>query len=89
MLETRAAFRFRLPVARTEAYNSSIVPKCVRVLRDGEAALYNPFTKKMREAAKRRCDMAMRKSGKAQVFILKNNFKLNLNYGRNSRVTGT
>ena len=63
--ETRAAFRFRLPVARTEAYNNSIVPWCVRVLRDGKATLYNPFTKKMRDAAKRKRDMAMRKSGKA------------------------
>ena len=44
--ETRGAFRFRLPVARTESYNNSIVPSCVRVLRDGEAALYNPFMKK-------------------------------------------
>jgi len=65
--ETRGAFRFRLPVARTEAYNNSIVPRCVRVLRDGEAALYNPFAKKMKEAAKRRRDMALRKSGKAVV----------------------
>jgi hypothetical protein len=59
--ETRGAFRFRLPVARTETYNS-IVPKCVS---DGESALYNPFAKKMREAAKRRRDMALRKSGNA------------------------
>jgi hypothetical protein len=65
--ETRAAFRFKPPVARTEAYNNSIVPRCVRVLRDGKAALYNPFTKKMREAAKPRRDMALRKSGKAPV----------------------
>ena len=63
--ETRGAFRFRLPVARTESYNSSIVPSCVRVLRDGEAALYNPFAKKSKEAAKRRRNMALRKSGKA------------------------
>ena len=37
------------------------------MLRDGEAALYNPFAKKMREAAKRRRDMALMKSGKAVV----------------------
>ena len=64
--ETRGAFRFRLPVARTEAYNKSIVPRCVRLLRDGEAALYNLFAKK-KEAAKSKRDMALRKSGKAVV----------------------
>ena len=63
--ETRGAFRFRLPVARTESYNNSIVTSCVKVLRDGEAALYNPFAKKSKEAAKRRGTMALRKSGKA------------------------
>jgi hypothetical protein len=65
--ETRGAFHFRLPVARTEAYNNSVVPRCVRVLRDGEAAMYNPFAKKQRETAKRRRDMALRKSGKAAI----------------------
>ena len=37
------------------------------MLRDGEAVLYNPFVKKMREAAKGRRDMTLRKSGKAVV----------------------
>ena len=42
--ETRASFRFELPIARTEEFNNSVVPWCIRVMRDGTASLYNPST---------------------------------------------
>jgi hypothetical protein len=58
---TRGTFNFRLPIARTEKYNNSIVPWCVRLLRDGDAALYNPFAK--RKIEKRR--MRNKRIGKA------------------------
>ena len=43
---TRSTFRFEAPLARTETYNTSVVPFCVRVIRDGEAKLYNQDTMK-------------------------------------------
>jgi hypothetical protein len=39
--KTRRAFRFRLPVARTETYNSIIVQMCVRVLIRYLSALFH------------------------------------------------
>lgn len=39
--ETRKAFRFRLQVAKTETYNSSIVQMCVRVLIRYLSALFH------------------------------------------------
>jgi hypothetical protein len=43
---TRSTFQFELPVAHTEAYNNSVVLKCVRAIRDGQTNLYNPITLK-------------------------------------------
>ena len=53
--ETRgASFPFETSKARTEEYNNSVVPWCIRNLRDGTACLYNPFTIKQGMVRRRR-----------------------------------
>ena len=56
--ETRTAFRFE---ARTDAYNNSVVPLCVRTIRDGDPALYNPAAAKKLAAKLRYKRAAARK----------------------------
>ena len=56
--ETRSTFCFEQPIAKTEAYNNSIVPWCIRAIRDGEANLYNPYAH--RKAARKRRDLTKR-----------------------------
>ena len=51
--ENRSSFKFEYPKAKNEAYNNSIVPWGIRLLRDGQEDLYKSAAISLKRAAKK------------------------------------
>ena len=57
---TRSSFKFEYSRARTEAYNNSIVPWGIRLLRDGREDIYKPIAKALKRAKNKKRPVAIK-----------------------------
>ena len=57
---TRTSFQFEYSRAKNEAYNNSIVPWGIRLLRDGREDMYKPIAKKLRRAKNKKRPVAIK-----------------------------
>ena len=58
---TRSRFQFEYSRARTEAYNNSIVPWGIRLLRDGREGVYKPIARTLKRARNKKRPAAINK----------------------------
>ena len=81
---TRSRFQFEYSRARTEAYNNSIVPWGIRLLRDGREDVYKPIARTLKRARNKKRPAAINKNTPRPV----TKTKTTCQYCKNAYVTG-